>query len=301
MATLSDLRQNFHASMFDDIYGVRLNRAGSARSEVVAGRSYPVYSNADGTNATSVVYAAGVAERLLAPAAPLPLVSQTVGSRFEHAVRGFLSASFELFGHFYPHSLTTGGPPAISAYAQFQHLEAIQRLVEADTELWTTMGEEYLVKPDILVSFEPVGDDVLNESGAELDDELGRYSAVRSRNSPSRILHASISCKWTMRSDRAQNVRLEALNLVRNRKGRLPHIAAVTMECDPAILGSLCLGTGDIDCLYHPALPELLATADDAAQTLDGRTWQPARDSLHRMVEGGRIRDISDLPLDLLI
>lgn len=31
--------------------------------------------------------------------------------------------------------------------------------------------------------------------------------------------HASISAKFTMRSDRAQNSRTEALNLIRNRKG----------------------------------------------------------------------------------
>jgi len=33
------------------------------------------------------------------------------------------------------------------------------------------------------------------------------------------ILHASISCKWTIRSDRSQNTRTEALNLIRNRRG----------------------------------------------------------------------------------
>ena len=33
-----------------------------------------------------------------------------------------------------------------------------------------------------------------------------------------------------MRSDRAQYSRTEALNLIRNRKGRLPHIVVVTGE-----------------------------------------------------------------------
>jgi hypothetical protein len=103
-----------------------------------------------------------------------------------------------------------------------------------------------------------------------------------------------------MRRDRAQNTRLEALNLVRNRKGRLPHVAAVTMECDPEIIGSLCLGTGDIDCVYHGALYELMDAATHAVQTL-GSGWASAVDSLSRMVDGNRLRDISDLPLDLMI
>ena len=88
--------------------------------------------------------------------------------------------------------------------------------------------------------------------------------------------------------------------MVRNRKGRQPHIAAVTMECDPEILASLSLGTGDIDCVYHGALVELIETADDASSTY-GRGWTATRDSLHRMVDGSRLRDVADLPLDLLI
>ena len=54
-----------------------------------------------------------------------------------------------------------------------------------------------------------------------------------------------------MRSDRAQNSRTEALNLIRNRKGNLPHIVVVTGEPMPARIASLALGTGDIDCVYE--------------------------------------------------
>ncbi len=71
------------------------------------------------------------------------------------------------------------------------------------------------------------------------------------------ILHASVSAKWTMRSDRAQNSRTEALGLIRNRKGHLPHIVVVTGEPLPSRLASLALGTGDIDCMYHFALCQL--------------------------------------------
>ncbi|MBD3289238.1 hypothetical protein GF337_10575 [candidate division KSB1 bacterium] len=55
-----------------------------------------------------------------------------------------------------------------------------------------------------------------------------------------------ISCKWTIRSDRAKNTRLEALNLIRNRKGKVPHIVAITVEPTSVRISSLALGTGVI-------------------------------------------------------
>lgn len=74
---------------------------------------------------------------------------------------------------------------------------------------------------------------------------------IRKVNGGKPLLHASVSAKFTMRSDRAQNSRTEALNLIRNRKGHLPHIVVVTAEPMPNRLASLALGTGDIDCVYH--------------------------------------------------
>ena len=108
------------------------------------------------------------------------------------------------------------------------------------------------------------------------------------------LLHASISCKWTIRSDRAQNARSEGLNLVRNRKGRLPHIVVVTAEPTPSRISSIALGTGEIDCVYHFALYEL-------EQTLQSLNYEDALDLFYIMVNGKRLKDISDLPLDLAI
>jgi hypothetical protein len=61
----------------------------------------------------------------------------------------------------------------------------------------------------------------------------------------------------------------------------------------PSRLASLALGTGDLDCIYHIALPELLESArvqgkDDTIELLTN------------MVEGKRLRDVGDLPLDLI-
>ena len=106
-----------------------------------------------------------------------------------------------------------------------------------------------------------------------VDDSVTTLASLRKKNGGLPLLHASISCKWTIRSDRAQNARSEALNLVRNRKGRLPHVVVVTAEPTPSRLASIALGTGDIDCVYHFALYELQATVkalgmNDAADML---------------------------------
>ena len=107
-------------------------------------------------------------------------------------------------------------------------------------------------------------------------------------------MHASISCKWTIRSDRSQNTRTEALNLIRNRKGRLPHIVAVTAEPLPTRLAALALGTGDLDCVYHFALHEL----QDSIKEINN---EDQLDMLMMLIDGRRLRDISDLPFDLAI
>lgn len=98
--------------------------------------------------------------------------------------------------------------------------------------------------------------------------------------------------KWTLRSDRGQNARTEALNLVRNRKGHLPHVVAVTAEPMPTRIASLALGTGDLDCVYHFALPELHETLLELAN-------EDQLDMLTTLIQGRRLRDISDLPFDL--
>ena len=105
-------------------------------------------------------------------------------------------------------------------------------------------------------------------------------------------MHASVSCKWTIRSDRSQNARTEGLNLIRNRKGKTPHIVVVVGEPLPGRIASLAYGTGDIDCVYHFALPELTEAAADSDSNSD---------LLQTLVAGRRLRDISDLPFDLAI
>ena len=95
-----------------------------------------------------------------------------------------------------------------------------------------------------------------------------------------------------MRSDRAQNSRTEALNMIRNRKGHLPHIVVVTAEPLPGRIASIALGTGDIDCVYHIALGKLQEAVKQSG------TEESIR-QLETMIKGNRLKDISELPNDL--
>jgi len=163
---------------------------------------------------------------------------------------------------------------------------ALDRAAKADAELAAALGSDYTITPDIVVVREPEDDSAINAPGCLVDDRVSTLGLP--------LLHASISCKWTIRSDRAQNARSEALNLVRNRKGRLPHVVVVTAEPTPSRLASIALGTGDIDCVYHFALYELQATVKSLGMN-------DAADMLAVMVDGKRLKDISDLPLDLAV
>jgi hypothetical protein len=62
----------------------------------------------------------------------------------------------------------------------------------------------------------------------------------------------------------------------------------------PTRLAALALGTGDLDCVYHFALHELIA----ALQELNN---EDQMDMLDTLINGRRLRDISDLPFDLAI
>lgn len=211
----------------------------------------------------------------------------------------FLSATFPKLQNIRPgkwHIVKLGNRNAIktSSFAQYEHLEYLSRLLQYDTKLAASMGNDYMVAPDVVIYREPVSDDELNTPMPVVDDTVSLKTDIRDKNGGLPILHASISAKWTMRSDRAQNSRTEALNLIRNRKGHLPHIVVVTGEPLPSRLASLALGTGDIDCMYHFALYELMDSVMETGA-------EDSIEMLKSLIDGKRLKDISDLPLDLSV
>ncbi|MBD5657257.1 MAG: hypothetical protein IAI50_19065 [Candidatus Eremiobacteraeota bacterium] len=282
-----------------------------------------------------------------------PIKGQTAGDRFTSHVRSFLQSGIQLGQDVrktdWKYQLeetrlrkgsrkkSAANNPRIkaSSFAQYQHLDRIRETLRDRPDLEAVFGTDYIVEPDIVVFSYPFDVDAL---GGRPTEPIATFSPMLTGvmvGSDLPFLHASVSCKLTIRSDRVQNARLEALNLIRTRKGRVPNIAFVTAEPLPSRIASLALGTGDVDCIYHAALYELdaaleatvrygagkLPTDDaeetdatslardedeepdravaEAAPTRGGLATQQSK--LKSMMVQGRLRDISDLVLDLLI
>ena len=188
---------------------------------------------------------------------------QTAGSALEDGVATYLDKSLPkvLQGRKVEVSRNT----LISDFEQYRHLAALDKLIAQDptATLRSTIGTDYQIKPDVTV---------------------GLFDAAEDAT----YLHAAVPCKWTLRSDRAQNIRHEAVTLIRNRRGRLPHIVAVTAEPMPTRLASLARGTGEVDALYHVALDEL----SDAVHAVGNKKQITV---LAELVTHRRLRDLSDL------
>lgn len=253
-----------------------------------------VPSIADISNKASREISAGLIDRIDAVAERRKkLPGQQAGSLFEVECAEFVRLCLSDLAHMRPGRFEVSRNREISEFEQFSHLEELRLISAHNKELKILLGGDYLIKPDVVVIRAPEPDTAINRLAGYVDNSVGIYSPLRSANMALPFLHASISCKLTIRSDRVQNTRSEALNLIRNRKGALPHIVAVTAEPTPSRIAAIALGTGDIDCVYHFALYELLAVLREQN-----------RDSLElveTMIQGKRLRDISDLPLDLVI
>lgn len=256
-----------------------------------------VPSNADSSNKLSIRIARSVSDQLLSEIGTR-LAAQTSGHQFELIITQYLEESFLPLGHLRPGQwqvarIGNRNHLALAQFEQYAHLSALAQAAERDPQLAAALGNDYTITPDIVVFQHLLSDATLNQPFIVVDDSVSLLAAIRRANGGKPLLHASISAKWTIRSDRSQNTRAEALNLIRNRKGHLPHVIAVTGEPLPSRLASIALGTGDIDCVYHFALPELRKGIEEAGA-------EDALEMMAIMVDGHRLKDISDLPLDLI-
>ncbi|GBC60447.1 restriction endonuclease [Desulfonema ishimotonii] len=286
--TISAIRSAYHRQLCKEIIRIKQNKAKG---------DYPNFADGDSKSSREIAW--GIVRQLGCPEKNGNLKAQTVGKLFENVTKIFLENAFKQLAHLRPGEWRYSTEKTeISGFDQYEHLSYIKDLVRNDSILASALGGNYIVRPDIVISRSPVSDEEINRRQTVIgtDDISARYTPLRQVNhtEPCQILHASISCKWTIRNDRAQNTRTEALNLIRNRKGNQPHIVAVTAEPLPMRIAALALGTGDLDCVYHFALPELKSAAEEAKN-------QDQSEMLDMMVSGKRLRDISDLPFDLAI
>lgn len=289
-ALLANARRRFHKRLFET-KTLTLTAAGVA-------------SNADTSSRASKAIARGIAGILMEEqhhtvASVDKISGQTLGKQFEKLTMEFLRETFPQLQNLRPGTWTilqlgNNNKLKTSDFAQYEHLACLNALTAQNAQLAAALGNDYLVAPDIVIYRDLYEDTAINGSRRIVNDRTGTMADIRKSNGGKPILHASVSAKFTMRSDRAQNSRTEALNLIRNRKGHLPHIVVVTAEPMPNRIASLALGTGDIDCVYHFALYELIRAVEKVGS-------EDAVETLETIVHGKRLKDISDLPLDLSV
>lgn len=267
-----------------------------------------IASNADTGQRTSVLLSNMLFKKITTRLNIIPEIfdkkkdGQTVGNEFEAACAWFLNSTFPMLDGLRPgkwnvEQVRHRSEAVLGKFEQYSHLSELSLLAQENKTLRNFLGDGYTVSPDVIISRKPELDEDINHATIIVDAESSRNTMLRKENHEDKVrplLHASISCKFTMRSDRAQNTRTEALNLLRTRKGRAPHIASVTAEPMSSRIASLALGTGDMDYVYHFALYELM----ECCQELE---LEESLELLTTMIDGKRLRDISDLPLDLAI
>jgi hypothetical protein len=224
---------------------------------------------ADASSTSSKAIAGGILEQLQVTQ-PVEHVGQTAGILLEQAVESILAASLPTAMGLRRIRVERLRP--ITEFRQYSHLTQLDAVLKnhPDPLVRVTLGGDYLIVPDVVV---------------ELFDE----TAVEPG-----FLHAAVPCKWTLRSDRAQNVRHEAVTMIRNRRGRVPHIVPVTAEPMPTRLASLARGTGEVDVLYHVALDELLRVMSPEMRALRPKPTGARPATLGG--SAGRLRDQGAVP-----
>lgn len=289
-ALIAQARVNFHRKLFET-GTLTLNANGVASNADTSSRSSKEISRR--------ILGILMEEQNHQVQTKIKISGQTLGKQFEKLTMEFLQETFPYLQSICPGKWTilqlgNNNRLKTSDFAQYEHLAYLSQLTEQNSQLAAVLGNDYLVAPDVVMYRDLYDDEEINAENLIVDDRISTMTDIRRKNGGKPILHASISAKYTMRSDRAQNSRTEALNLIRNRKGHLPHIVVVTAEPMPNRLASLAMGTGDIDCVYHFTLYELIRAVQDVGS-------EDAIETLDTLVQGKRLKDISDLPLDLTV
>ena len=96
--------------------------------------------------------------------------SSSTGNQFERITRDFLERAFYLLQHLRPGEWKYSLQHPISSFDQYEHLadlnEIVKRAKKRDKELGNiidrVLGGDYIIKPDILVSREPITDEEVN-------------------------------------------------------------------------------------------------------------------------------------------
>ena len=206
---LAEARQHLHQRMFE--------------SDTLAVSQNDTASNADSSSLQSKAIARTIIDLIAAQLnlkvhVVSKLSGQTLGKQFEQLIMAFLKDTFPKLQALRPGKWTimqlgNNNKLKISDFAQYEHLDYLNKLTSQNSMLAAALGNDYLVAPDIVIYRDLYTDAELNKHIRVVDAKLGQMAAIRQNNNGKPVLHASVSVKFTMRSDRAQNSRTEALNL----------------------------------------------------------------------------------------
>jgi hypothetical protein len=193
-----------------------------------------VPNNADSDSNTSKLLARHMLEALgVESDVVLSDTPGSLGPALEHAVCDHLRTTLP---HLSPErAWQVDHKKTVSDFTQYAHLDRVAEAVRKNATLRVDLGRDYLIKPDVTVGV--------------------THPVTETAICP--YLHGAVSCKWTIRSDRVQNVRHEFLQMIRHRRGRLPHLVVATAEPMPSRIASIARGTGEADAIYHIAFDAL--------------------------------------------
>jgi hypothetical protein len=136
----------------------------------------------------------------------------------------------------------------ITRFDQYAHLSEVDALVRANPQLRVTVGTDYLIRPDVTVSLARVR----TASGLP-------------------VLHAAVSCKWTIRLTGAEHpARMLADDPPSPGPQRPP---GATAEPLPTRLASIARGTGEVDAVYHIAYDAMAASVAGLANSEQADAW----------------------------
>jgi len=250
-------------------------------------------SNADKHHGASSFFAGRITASIGVPLRTIYISSRIAQERFERITSRYLENAFKSLNHLRPGKWLFYTLKNWSEVDENKQLDNVECILATNRKFRTVLGDYNIVKPDIIIARVPVENKEINQKQKIVDNNLATYTPLLKKNSSKPIHHASISCNWIIHSGPSKSIRTETLNLMGNRRGHLPHIVAVTAEPLPIRIATLALGTGDIDCVYHFALHELKSAVEKSKN-------QDQLEILMTMIEGHRLRDISDLPFDLV-
>lgn len=216
------------------------------------GKNIAVPNIADSDNDQSIAISELILHQVGVPKSQIAPARKDPGKILEDAVCDSISASLSGIPRCQDWIIERGRKA--QHFSQYSHMRKVESLLKGSQELRMAIGADYLVTPDVTVAFED------------------KAQLMGSGEDP--ILHAAISCKWTIRSDRVQNIRHEFAGLIRHRRGRQPHLVTVTAEPLPSRIVAISRGTGEVDAVYHIAFDALDKAVKDIGNPKQKDAWE---------------------------